>query len=86
VSSAAGELVFGSVVVESSSNCDDNLVPGAASVDVLWSWTVASKGAIRRGLDQAVSRAGRIRRRRILGGGRGAEEQLLRRRDPECRA
>ena len=50
MSSAAGELVFGSVVVESSSNCGYNLVPGAASVDVSWSWTVASKWAIRRGL------------------------------------
>jgi len=86
VSSAAGELVFGSVVVESSSNCDYNLVPGAASVDVSWSWTVASKWAIRRGLDQAVIGDRRIRRRRILGGGCGVEEQLLRRRDPECRA
>ena len=46
MSSAAGELVFGSVVVESSSHCDYNLVPGAASVDVSWSWTVATKWAI----------------------------------------
>ena len=46
MSSAAGELVFGSVVVESSSNSDYNPVPCAASVDVSWSWAVAAKWAI----------------------------------------